>query len=163
MAVALLSGSALGQQAPAAPAAPAAPTTPPPPIVIPDYKPVTNEMLVKPADADWPMYRRTYNGWGHSPLKQITTENVAKLKPAWMMSTGYSEGHEAPPTVVNGIMFTATAGNQILAIKADTGEILWRYKRELPADMLGSHPTNRGVALLGDKVFWMSRDSVLVA
>jgi alcohol dehydrogenase (cytochrome c) len=171
--VALLSSSAFAQAAPAAPAAPAAapaaaappaaPATPPLPVTIPDYKPVTAEMLENPADGDWPMFRRTYNGWGYSPLKQITTENVKTLKPAWTISTGYAEGHEAPPMVINGTMFVATAGNQILAIKPDTGEILWRYKRELPADMLGSHPTNRGVAFLGDKIYWMSRDSVLVA
>lgn len=163
---AMMAGAAYAQaQAPAAaPAAPAAaPAAPPPPVTIPDYKSVTNESLVSPADGDWPMYRRTYNGWGYSPLKQITTENVKSLKPAWSVSTGYAEGHEAPTIVVDGVMFTATAGNQILALDAATGDILWRYKRELPADMLGSHPTNRGVALLGDKVYWMSRDSVLVA
>lgn len=162
---ALMAGAAYAQQAPAAaPAAPAAaPAAPAPVIAIPDYKSVTTESLVNPADGDWPMYRRTYNGWGYSPLKQITTENVKNLKPAWSVSTGYAEGHEAPTIVVDGVMFTATAGNQILALDAATGDILWRYKRELPADMLGSHPTNRGVALLGDKVYWMSRDSVLVA
>lgn len=173
LSLALLTSSVLAQQAPTtpAPAAPApagAATTPPPvapplPVTIPDYTPVTLEMLTKPADGDWPMYRRTYDGWGYSPLDQINTKNVASLKPAWMLSTGYSEGHEAPPTVVNGVMFAATAGNQVLAIDAASGEILWRYRRELPADMLGSHPTNRGVALLGDKLYWMSRDSILVA
>ncbi len=151
---ALMVGAAYAQQAPATPA---------PPVTIPDYQPVTNESLVNPADADWPMYRRTYNGWGYSPLKQINVDNVKKLKPAWTVSTGYSEGHEAPTIVVNGVMFVATAGNQILALDAASGDILWRYKRDLPPDMLGSHPTNRGVALLGDKVYWMSRDSVLVA
>ncbi len=73
--------------------------------------------LVSPADGDWPMYRRTYNGWGYSPLKQITTENVKSLKPAWSVSTGYAEGHEAPTIVVDGVMFTATAGNQILGAR----------------------------------------------
>lgn len=80
-----------------------------------------------------------------------------------MISTGYWEGHEAPPMVIDGVMFTSTAGNQVLAIDAASGEILWRYKRELPADMLGSHPTNRGVGFWGDKVFFVSRDSILVA
>ena len=124
---------------------------------------MTEEQLAHPADGDWPMYRRTYDGWGYSPLNQINTENVSRLVPAWTMSTGRSEGHEAPPMVVNGVMFVAAAGNQVMAIKADTGDLLWRYTRPLPEDMLGSHPTNRGVALLGDKVFFVSRDSVLVA
>lgn len=130
---------------------------------IPDYAPVSAESLVNPSDDDWPMYRRTYNGWGYSPLDQITTENVSQLVPAWTMSTGFSEGHEAPPIVVDGTMFVATAGNQVLAIDAASGDLLWRYQRQLPADMLGSHPTNRGVAVLDDKVYFVSRESVLVA
>ncbi len=165
MSVVLMAGTAIAQQAPAPAAAPppAPPAAPPPPVTIPDYTPVTAEMLLNPAPGDWPMYRRGYEGWGYSPLDQINKENVANLRPAWMVSTGYAEGHEAPPQVVNGVMFVATAGNQVLALDAATGEIKWRYRRELPADMLGSHPTNRGVGLLGDKVYWISRDSVLVA
>jgi alcohol dehydrogenase (cytochrome c) len=50
-----------------------------------------------------------------------------------------------------------------MAIDAASGETLWRYKRDLPADMLGSHPTNRGVGFWGEKIFFVSRDSVLVA
>jgi alcohol dehydrogenase (cytochrome c) len=152
---ALLSSTAVAQQTP--------PAAPPKPVVIPDYQPVTAETLTNPAPGDWPGYRRTYDGWGYSPLEQINRDNVANLEPAWVITTGYSEGHEAPPMVINGIMFASTAGNQVLAIDAANGEVLWRYRRELPADMLGSHPTNRGVGFWDDKVFFISRDSVLVA
>jgi alcohol dehydrogenase (cytochrome c) len=162
----LLATAAYPQQAatPTAPAAPAAtpPAAPPRPVTIPDYQPVTAETLTNPAPGDWPGYRRTYDGWGYSPLNQITPENVGQLETAWMITTGYADGHEAPPMVLNGVMFVSTAGNQVLAIEADSGEVLWRYKRDLPADMLGSHPTNRGVGFWGDKIFFMSRDSVLV-
>ena len=44
----------------------------PKPVTIPDYQPVTAETLTNPADGDWPGYRRTYDGWGYSPLDQIT-------------------------------------------------------------------------------------------
>ena len=80
-----------------------------------------------------------------------------------MISTGYADGHEAPPMVIDGVMFVSTAGNQVLAIDAGSRQVLWRYKRDLPADMLGSHPTNRGVGFWGDKIFFVSRDSILVA
>jgi alcohol dehydrogenase (cytochrome c) len=139
------------------------PEAPPPPVTIPDYQPVTQETLENPAPGDWPFYRRTYDGWGYSPLEEVNKENVSDLQPVWMISTGHPEGHEAPPQVVNGVMFVSTAGNQVLAVEAATGDILWRYRRELPPDMLGSHPTNRGVGLWDDKVFFISRDSVLVA
>ena len=80
------------------------------------------------------MYRRTYDGWGYSPLSQITVENVGKLKLAWTLATGQIEGHQAPPIVNNGVMFVATPGNQVLAIDAKAGNLLWRYKRPIPED-----------------------------
>jgi len=75
------------QQPPAPPGPPPAPPQPVP-RVLQTYKTVTTERLKKPEDGDWLMIRRTYNGWGHSPLKQITTANVNKLQPVWVMSTG---------------------------------------------------------------------------
>src|SRR6188474_2881432 len=82
---------------------PGPPPAPPQPVprILQSYKTVTAERLKKPEDTDWLMIRRTYNGWGHSPLKQITTGNVNKLQPVWTMSTGMPSGHEAPPIVNN--------------------------------------------------------------
>ena len=48
--------------------------------------PVTDEMLLNPPDGDWLMWRRTYNGWGYSPLDQINKENVGDLRLAWAWS-----------------------------------------------------------------------------
>ena len=81
----------------------------------------------KPDDGDWLMIRRTYDGWGYSPLDQITPANVSRLQPAWVFSTGVSSGHEAAPIVNNGVMFVSTPGNQVIAIDAKTGTLLWRY------------------------------------
>jgi len=60
-------------------------------------------------------------------------------------------------------MFVATPGNQVLTIDARTGGVLWRYKRPIPEDMTQLHPTNRGVGLYGDKVFFAATEAVLVA
>ena len=140
------------------------PDTPPPvPPILQSYKPVTADRLKQPEDGDWLMYRRTYDGWGYSPLSQITTENVGRLKPVWTLATGQVEGHQAPPIVNNGVMFVATPGNQVLAIDAKKGDLLWRFKRPIPEDMLLLHPTSRGVGLLGDKVYFAAADAVLVA
>src|SRR5262245_15490307 len=98
---------------------------PPTPAVLENYKPVTAERLKKPEDGDWLMVRRTYDGWGYSPLEQITTKNVEKLLPVWEFSTGVLSGHEAPPIVNAGVMVVATPGNQVIAIEAKTGRILW--------------------------------------
>jgi len=172
----LLGSSALAQQpAPNPPPAPPAAPSPMPPNgdavaapvplapVLASYKSVTGDQLSKPGDGDWLMFRRTYDGWGYSPLNQITAQNAARLHPVWSMATGQVEGHQAPPIVNNGVMFVATPGNQLLAVNAKTGDLLWRFKRPIPEDMLQLHPTSRGVGLWGDKVFFAATDATLVA
>jgi len=136
---------------------------PPIPSILQSYKPVTAERLKKPEDGDWLMVRRTYDGWGYSPLDQITSSNVSRLQPVWVFATGVTNGHEAPAIVNNGVMFVATPGNQVIALDAKTGAILWRYRRPLPEDVILLHPTSRGVALAGDKVFFAAGEAVLVA
>jgi len=135
--------------------------TPTPPIA--NYTPVTQERLTNPEPQNWLMYRRTYDGQGYSPLKQITAENVKGLTPVWTFSTGLVEGHEAPPIVNNGVMFVTTPQAQVLALDAKSGDLLWRYKRELPEDLTQLHPTNRGVGLLGDTLYVATTDCFLVA
>ena len=73
-----------------------------------NYAPVTQQRLENPEPGNWMLYRRTYDGHGFSPLKQINTSNVKDLVPVWTFSTGVVEGHEAPPIVNNGVMFVAT-------------------------------------------------------
>src|SRR5688572_26214505 len=118
------------QESPPPLAPPQAPSGPMPmPAVLRDYTPVTEARLRNPQDGDWMMNRRTYDGWGYSPLAQITTANIARLKPVWSFSTGAVNGHEAAPTVHDGVMFVATPGSQVIAIEAATGTVLWRYRR----------------------------------
>ena len=76
---------------------------------------------------------------------------------------GVANGHEAAPVVVNGVMFVATPGNQVLAINAKTGTLLWRYRRPLPTPVVLLHPTSRGVAVYDDKVYFAAGEAVLVA
>jgi alcohol dehydrogenase (cytochrome c) len=127
------------------------------------YTPVTDQRLVNPEPENWLMYRRTYDGWGYSPLEQITPGNAASLVPVWTFSTGVAEGHQAPPIVNNGTMFVSTPQNQVLALDAKSGELLWRYKRDLPEDLFQLHPTNRGVGLYDDKVYLATLDAHVVA
>ena len=53
-----------------------------------EYRPVTYEMLQNPDPSDWLSWRRTLDGQGHSPLDQITTENINELRLAWSWSLG---------------------------------------------------------------------------
>src|SRR6266581_7325457 len=161
LALMLSAGAILAQQP--LPPLPKPDAPPPVPQILQSYKPVTTERLKQPEDSDWLMYRRTYDSWGYSPLSQFTTDNVGRLKPVWTLVTGQVEGHQAPGIVNNGVMFITTPGNQVLAIDAKVGDLLWRFKRPIPEDMLLLHPTSRGVGLLGDKVYFAAADAVLVA
>src|SRR5688500_18793368 len=131
--------------------------------VLKNYRPVSFDRLRNPPDSDWPMIRRTYDGWGYSPLSQVNAANVGTLQRVWMLETGAINGHEAPPIVNDGVMFVSTPGKQVFALEAATGRVLWRYQKPLPEGVVLLHPTSRGVALYGDKVFLAGNEAVLVA
>jgi alcohol dehydrogenase (cytochrome c) len=128
-----------------------------------NYSPVTQQRLENPEPGNWLTYRRTYNGQIYSPLKQINTSNVKDLKPVWTFATGVNEGHEAPPMVNNGVMFVATPYNQVIALDAKTGDLIWRYKHTVPEDLFQLHPTSRGVGMWQDKLFLAATDDHLIA
>jgi alcohol dehydrogenase (cytochrome c) len=135
----------------------------PVPAVVRNYQAVTADRLKSPEDRNWLMIRRTYDGWGYSPLSEITPGNVKRLQPVWVFSTGEQRGHEAPPIVNNGVMFVSTPNNQVIAIDATTGNLLWRYRKTRATGAFVSHETNRGVALYGDKVFYTAGEAILIA
>ncbi|NMF87778.1 methanol/ethanol family PQQ-dependent dehydrogenase [Aromatoleum petrolei] len=130
---------------------------------LPQYAPVTDIRLANPEPQNWLSYRGNYASWGYSSLKQINTQNVAKLKLAWAYSTGMTEGHQSPPIVNNGYMYITTPNNQVIAFEAATGKELWRYKKTIPEELQQLHPTNRGVALYGNKLYLATTDATLVA
>src|ERR1700722_4812883 len=142
------------------------PEVPPPvvplPPVLQNYPPVTAERLKDPEAANWLGIRGTYNGWGYSPLDQIKPAHVKGLRPVWVFSTGETKVHEAAPIVNNGVMFVSTPNNQVIAIDAKSGNVLWRYHRPRPTGASVPHDTNRGVALLGDRVYFAAGEAVLV-
>ncbi|HKH72758.1 MAG TPA: PQQ-binding-like beta-propeller repeat protein, partial [Vicinamibacterales bacterium] len=150
---AALAGMVIGTTFGAVSAQHGAPPVPAPmPPLLRDYRPVTAERLKNPEDDNWLMIRRTYDGWGFSPLTQLTPANVARLRPAWVFSTAEARVHQAAPIVNGGVMFVTSPNNQVIAIDVKTGNLLWRYRRPRTAAMSVPHETNRGVALYGDKV-----------
>ncbi len=133
------------------------------PLAAAAYSPVTDARLTNPEPENWLQIRGNYQGWMYSPLDQINTTNVKHLTPVWAYATGVTSGHEAPPIVNNGVMFVVTPYNQVLALNAATGNLIWKYKRELPEGFSALHNTTRGIALYGDKVYLAGQDAVLVA
>jgi alcohol dehydrogenase (cytochrome c) len=133
------------------------------PPVLADYPTVTDDRLLDPAEGDWLMIRRTYDGWGYSPLDEITPENVTRLRPVWGYSTAVDRPHESAPVVNGGVMFITTAESQVIALDAVSGDELWSYQRPRSEDARVPHEVNRGVALWGDNVYFAAGEAVLVA
>jgi len=82
--------SAASAQQTIAPAS-ATPVLGPMPDILQKYAPVTAERLKKPENGNWLMFRRTYDGWGYSPLEEINRDNVSRLQPVWSFATGQTE------------------------------------------------------------------------
>src|SRR6266446_1108080 len=78
------------------------------------YPTVTDDRLEHPDAGDWLMYRRTYDGSGFSPLKQITPSNIRGLTLAWSVSTDLLGAHETTAIVNRGRMFITTPQNNII-------------------------------------------------
>ena len=98
------------------------------------------------------------------PNKQIHTQNVKNLVPAWIFQTEVVDSLETTPIVVNGVMYVTTSYNHVYALDAETGEQIWHYRQKLgPITVYCCGPNNRGVAVSGDKVFMGTLDAKLVA
>ena len=115
-----------------------------------DFVPVTDAMLHDPAPEDWPMWRRTLDGWGYSPLDQIDRGNVGDLRMVW--SRGLAPGsNQGTPLVYRGVMYMPNPGDVIQALDAVTGDLRWEHRRDLPDDVSdhvsGLSRTNRNVAI----------------
>lgn len=125
--------------------------------------PVTDAMLQHPDPADWLMWRRTLNSWGYSPLRQVDRKNVDKLALVWArpLSEGLQEG---TPLVHDGIMYMPNPLDIVQAIKADSGDLIWQYRRDLPDDMKIPFPAiNRNIAIYGNLIIDTSADEYVYA
>src|SRR5688572_24199780 len=96
-----------------------------------DFVPVTDAVLNHPSDNDWPQYRRTHDNWAHSPLTQISRDNVEFLQLAW--SRAIQPGPmEMTPLVYRGVMYLVHPSSRVEAVHATSGELIWEYQREMP-------------------------------
>jgi len=130
-------------------------------------QPVTAAELRSAGDspAEWLTYSGSYSSQRHSQLRQINRDNVSHLRVEWERQFSTSaERVETTPIVRGSTMFVTEPPNGVLALDAATGHVLWRYSRELPANLLlcCGH-VNRGVAILGSRVFVGTLDAHLIA
>src|SRR5882672_6838283 len=106
---------------------------------------------------DWPAYGYDQAGQRYSPLKQIDTGNVSKLRRAWQYgipanaaspgsATQGPPATEAVPIMVDGTLYTPTVNHTIVALEPESGEEIWKY------DLSKANATLRGVTYWqGDK------------
>ncbi|MGB2627596.1 MAG: PQQ-binding-like beta-propeller repeat protein [Candidatus Acidiferrum sp.] len=112
---------------------------------------------------NWLTYSRMLDGERFSPLSEINTLNVSQLKVKWAYQF-HDAGIEVSPIVIDGILYV-TGPNSAAALDGRTGRALWHWKRSLPTDFqsIGFGHTNRGAAVLDDKLFVATLDGYLVA
>lgn len=127
---------------------------------------VTSERLMRAAEEpqNWLTHSGSYASHRHSPLTSITPDNVKNLEQQWVFQARSLEKFEATPLVVNGIMYTVQAPNDIVALDAVTGRVFWIYSyRPSPAARPCCGRVNRGVAIHGDTLFMTTLDAHLIA
>ena len=126
---------------------------------------ITDERLLKPRPGDWLSYRRTFDVHGFSPLSQINRQNVKNLRSVWAYPVKDESRWIPTPIVANGIMYVSEGAGRVLALDVATGEVRWTHQRSYPEDIRASQAylRARGVAVYGDKIYWGTADSFLVA
>lgn len=139
-----------------------------------NFAPVSPETLASPPPEDWLSFRRTADAAAYSPLTQVTRDNVGRLQLAWSraMEPG---GQYSTPLVRQGTMYLAHPGDVIQALDATNGDLIWEFRWEPPRQTAGrtgdrseAGPRARGrsvrnIAILGDRLFHLTRDQHLIA
>lgn len=115
-------------------------------------------------EGDWPSYSGGLDGNRYSPLKEITTHNVARLRPEWVHPLPYTD-LETTPVVVDGVMYV-TGPNQVYAFDGRSGSQIWSWVRarssasEISGDAVKG--ASRGVAVAGQAVYFITDNAHLI-
>ena len=113
---------------------------------------------------NWLTYSGDVSSRRYSPLTQITPANVKNLDLQWVFQALSLEKFEATPLAVDGVLFTVQPPNDVVALDGATGRVFWTYTYK-PSTQ--ARPccgrVNRGLAMLGDRLFMATIDGHLVA
>ena len=122
------------------------------------------EKIAQPRPGEWPTYHGQLGGNRYTTLDQITPRNIGQLAPRWIFPIPEARHLEVTPVVVDGVMYITNV-NACWALDAATGREIWHYQRPrshgLAGDAAGG--INRGVAVLGDRVFMVTDNARLLA
>jgi len=132
--------------------------------------PEIDRLIRGPAGKDWVTNGGNLTNQRYSTLKQIDTTNVGQLKGAWMTRLKGSGAagkysFEASPLVKDGIMYVITGNDDVFALNAKTGTILWEYwsgiDQRISTVCCGW--VNRGLAMGEGLLFFGQLDANFVA
>ena len=114
--------------------------------------------------ASWLTYSGGYFSQRYSSLDQVTPANIDDLRLQWVYQTAVAGPWQATPLVADGVMYLTQRPNDVVALDARTGRVFWIYRYATPSGQkacCGSN--NRGVAVLGDRLFMATLDAHVVA
>ena len=121
---------------------------------------LTTAQIETPTTDSWPTYNGDYSGRRYSPLLKINTANVKNLSLAWLYELPGGGTVKGTPLQVGGVLYLTTP-NHAYAVDARTGRELWHYT--FARSRGGIQIGNRGVAALGNTVYFVTTDCNLVA
>jgi alcohol dehydrogenase (cytochrome c) len=107
----------------------------------------------------WLTYHGDYSGERHSPMAQITPDNVGRLQRVWRFQTGQSQAIKASPILKDGVLYITTPDN-LWAVDARTGKARWHYQHP-PNNAF--HIGHRGAAVYKNTVYLTTPDCHLIA
>jgi quinohemoprotein ethanol dehydrogenase len=132
--------------------------------------PEVDRLLQSPIGKDWVTNGGNLTNQRYSTLKQIDTTNVKQLKGAWMTrlkgsGLGGKYSFEATPLVKDGIMYISTGNDDVFALNAKTGEILWEHWSQIGQTIstICCGWLNRGLAMGEGMLFIAQLDANMVA
>jgi alcohol dehydrogenase (cytochrome c) len=108
---------------------------------------------------DWPSYNRTLTSERYSPLSQINTKNVGKLKVLCTYDLGQFAAFESGLIVVDNALIGTTEFD-IFSLNPATCAENWRTHEVYPPSLL---PANRGAAYMGGMLFRGTQDGRVLA
>ncbi len=108
----------------------------------------------------WPSYNNRLNGQRYSPLKQITPDNAAQLGEVCRVQIDGPTSFHSGLVVVDGVIYTNT-GAETVALDATTCAVRWKVSHT--SDEGTYSPSNRGLAVMGGRVFRGTGDTRLIA
>jgi len=128
---------------------------------------VTSAKLLESSGAlgEWLLPGGSYDGKRFSRDAQINAGNVQGLSAQWVYQLPPSEApNESGPIVSGHYLYVTVPPGTVIALDAESGAKVWQYTRTTPTDIhVCCLATNRGVAVLGTRVYFATLDAHLIA